>query len=120
MQRPSIRSYWKIPLLNRGKSPVKSEDPEVDVLIERCVKEKKNLVATYTYEVMKLADVVVVGLLSVVVLEVESSRCFDCGDSFVGRLNGRYSGAAIWNERRSVVERGLFMKKKVICSVYLG
>ncbi len=60
MQRPSVRSYWKIPLLNRGKSPVKSEDPEVDVLIERCVKEKKNLVATYTYEAMKLADVVVV------------------------------------------------------------
>jgi nucleotide sugar dehydrogenase len=60
MQRPSVRSYWKIPLLNRGKSPVKSEDPEVDVLIERCVKKKKNLVATYTYEVMKLADVIVV------------------------------------------------------------
>jgi len=60
MQRPSVRSYWKIQLLNRGKSPVKSEDPEVDVLIERCVKEKKNLVATYTYEVMKLADVIVV------------------------------------------------------------
>jgi len=60
MQRPSVRSYWKIPLLNRGVSPVKSEDPEVDVLIERCVKEKKNLVATYTYEVLKLADVVVV------------------------------------------------------------
>src|SRR5690606_32257315 len=24
-QRPSTRSYWKIPLLNRGQSPVKSE-----------------------------------------------------------------------------------------------
>jgi hypothetical protein len=29
-QRPSPRSYWKIPLLNRGESPVKAEDPEVD------------------------------------------------------------------------------------------
>ena len=29
-QRPSSRSYWKIPLLNRGQSPVKAEDPEVD------------------------------------------------------------------------------------------
>jgi len=27
-QRPSKRSYWKIPLLNRGISPVKAEDPE--------------------------------------------------------------------------------------------
>ena len=31
-QRPSTRSYWKIPLLNRGVSPVKAEDPQVDVL----------------------------------------------------------------------------------------
>lgn len=60
MQRPSVRSYWKIPLLNRGLSPVKSEDPEVDVLIQNCVKEKKTLIATYTYDVLSLADVVVV------------------------------------------------------------
>ena len=60
MQRPSARSFWKIPLLNRGISPVKAEDPEVDPMIERCVKEKKTLIATYTYDVLKLADVVVV------------------------------------------------------------
>ncbi len=60
MQRPSVRSYWKIPLLNRGLSPVKAEDPEVDPMIARCVKEKKTLIATYTYEVLKLADAVVV------------------------------------------------------------
>jgi UDP-N-acetyl-D-glucosamine dehydrogenase len=60
MQRPSSRSFWKIPLLNRGLSPVKSEDPEVDVLIARCVKEKKNLACTYTEEVLRLADCVVV------------------------------------------------------------
>jgi len=60
MQRPSPRSYWKIPLLNRGVSPVKAEDPEVDPMIDRCVNEKKTLIATYTYDVLKLADVVVV------------------------------------------------------------
>lgn len=60
MQRPSPRSFWKIHLLNRGLSPVKSEDPEVDVLIARCVKEKKTLCATYTYDALSLADVVVV------------------------------------------------------------
>jgi nucleotide sugar dehydrogenase len=60
MQRPSARSFWKIPLLNRGVSPVKAEDPEVDPMIERCVKEKKTLMVTYTYDVLKLADVVVV------------------------------------------------------------
>jgi nucleotide sugar dehydrogenase len=60
MQRPSVRSFWKIPLLNRGVSPVKAEDPEVDPMIARCVNEKKTLMATFTYDVLKLADVVVV------------------------------------------------------------
>jgi UDP-N-acetyl-D-glucosamine dehydrogenase len=60
MQRPSARSFWKIPLLNRGVSPVKAEDPEVDPMIARCVNEKKTLMATFTYDVLKLADIVVV------------------------------------------------------------
>ena len=60
MQRPSVRSFWKIPTLNQGRSPVEAEDPEVAPLIERCVKEKQTLVATYTYEALTLADVVVV------------------------------------------------------------
>jgi UDP-N-acetyl-D-glucosamine dehydrogenase len=59
-QRPSARSYWKIPMLNRGVSPVKAEDPEVDVLIGRCVNEKKTLTATYNAECLALADCVVV------------------------------------------------------------
>jgi nucleotide sugar dehydrogenase len=60
MQRPSVRSYWKIPWLNRGLSPVKAEDPEVEPMIRRCVKEKKTLIATSTYDSLRLADVVVV------------------------------------------------------------
>ncbi len=59
-QRPSVRSYWKIPLLNRGESPVKAEDPEVDPMIARCVLDKKTLVATYNSDCLKLADCVVV------------------------------------------------------------
>jgi nucleotide sugar dehydrogenase len=47
-------------MLNRGLSPVKSEDPDVDTMIRRCVSEKKTLVATYTYDALRLADVVVV------------------------------------------------------------
>ncbi|HOX16025.1 MAG TPA: nucleotide sugar dehydrogenase [Smithellaceae bacterium] len=60
MQRPSTRSYWKIPKLNEGVSPVKAEDPEVDPMIRRCVLDKKTLAATFVYDVLKLADVVVV------------------------------------------------------------
>ncbi|MCD6385117.1 nucleotide sugar dehydrogenase [Candidatus Sumerlaeota bacterium] len=60
MQRPSVRSYWKIPLLNRGLSPVKAEDPEVEPMIRRCVLEKKTLIATFHEDALKLADVVVV------------------------------------------------------------
>jgi UDP-N-acetyl-D-glucosamine dehydrogenase len=60
MQRPSPRSFWKIPLFNRGISPVKAEDPEVAPLIERCVNRKKTMSATFTYDALKLADVLVV------------------------------------------------------------
>ncbi len=60
MQRPSSRSYWKIPYLNMGQAPVEAEDPEVAPLIHRCVKEKKTLTATFSYGALSLADVVVV------------------------------------------------------------
>jgi nucleotide sugar dehydrogenase len=59
-QRPSERSYWKIPMLNHGQSPVKSEDPEVDPMIARCVLEKKTLAASYNSDCLQLADCVVV------------------------------------------------------------
>ncbi len=60
MQRPSTRSYWKIPYLNRGEAPVEAEDPEVAPLIERCVKTKQTLTATFTYDALQLADIVVI------------------------------------------------------------
>jgi UDP-N-acetyl-D-glucosamine dehydrogenase len=60
MQRPSTRSFWKIHYINRGLPPVEAEDPQVGVLINRCVTEKQTLMATYTYDVLCLADVVVV------------------------------------------------------------
>lgn len=61
-QRPSTRSYWKIPILNRGLSPVKSEDKEVDEIIKRTVLETKTLTATYNNDCLKLADIVVVDI----------------------------------------------------------
>jgi len=59
-QRPSARSYWKIPMINQGMSPVKAEDPEVEVLIQNCVKKSGTLVATYNSDVLQFADCVVV------------------------------------------------------------
>ena len=60
MQRPSLRSYWKIPLLNRGATPVEAADPEVAPMIARTVLEKKTLTATFTYDALALADTVIV------------------------------------------------------------
>jgi len=60
MQRPSPRSFWKIPYLNEGVAPVEAEDPEVAPLIHRCVKEKGTLIATFSHHALSLADVVVV------------------------------------------------------------
>jgi len=59
-QRPSPRSFWKIPMINRGEAPMKAEDPEVDILIKRCVTHDKTMTATYNSEVLKFADCVVV------------------------------------------------------------
>jgi UDP-N-acetyl-D-glucosamine dehydrogenase len=39
---------------------MKSEDPEVPEIIQRCVTEKKTLTASFTYQALNLADVVVV------------------------------------------------------------
>jgi len=60
MQRPSPRSFWKIPYLQQGKPPVQSEDPEVEQIIRRCVLEKETLSATFSYDALAWADVVVV------------------------------------------------------------
>jgi len=74
VQRPSTRSFWKIPTLNKGISPVKAEDPEVEPLIRRTVLEKKTLIATYNDEVLSLADVVVVD----VQLDFQKSELGNC------------------------------------------
>ena len=94
MQRPSVRSYWKIPLLNRGVSPVKAEDPEVDPMIERCVKEKKTLIATYTYDVLRLADVVVVDV-----------QCDYLKDELGNVRNGETEMAALESSLHEIAER---------------
>jgi UDP-N-acetyl-D-glucosamine dehydrogenase len=60
VQRPSRRSYWKVPLLNRGESPLRADDPEVAELIRRAVRERHSLTATFAEEAIGLADVVVV------------------------------------------------------------
>ncbi len=60
VQRPSERSFWKVPLINRGLSPLKSEDPQIDLIFKQTVLEKKNLYATYVYEILELADVIIV------------------------------------------------------------
>jgi len=84
MQRPSTRSYWKIPLLNRGLPPVEAEDPEVAPMIHRCVKEKETLTATFTYDALKLADVVVVDV-----------QCDYIKDAFGNVRNGQANMAAL-------------------------
>jgi len=93
-QRPSTRSYWKIPLLNRGQSPVKAEDPEVDTLISRCVLEKKTLVATYNSDCLTLADCVVVDV-----------QC-DYSKNSLGKMrNGETDMAALEATMRTIGEK---------------
>jgi UDP-N-acetyl-D-glucosamine dehydrogenase len=59
-QRPSERSFWKIPMVNQGISPVRAEDPEVEEIIGRTTRESATFVATFNSDCLKLADIVVV------------------------------------------------------------
>src|SRR5262249_17561701 len=59
-QRPSTRSYWKIPMLNRGLSPVKAQDPQGDPILPRSAVEQKPVAAPYNSDCLVLADCVVV------------------------------------------------------------
>lgn len=61
-QRPSKRSFWKVPVINSGVTPVNSSDPEVPEIFQRTVVEKKNLRATSEDSVYGLVDVVVVDI----------------------------------------------------------
>jgi len=94
MQRPSARSYWKIPLLNRGIPPVKAEDPEIAPMIHRCVNEKKTLTATFTYDALKLADVVVVDI-----------QCDYLKESFGNVRDGRANMVALEESLEIVAEQ---------------
>jgi nucleotide sugar dehydrogenase len=94
MQRPSTRSYWKIPYLNRGVAPVEAEDPEVAPMIQRCVKQKKTLVATYTYDALSLADVVVVDV-----------QCDYNKESFGSVKQGRADIAALESSLKIIGEK---------------
>ncbi|MCD6219354.1 nucleotide sugar dehydrogenase, partial [Candidatus Calescamantes bacterium] len=62
VQRPSSRSYWKIPVINEGKPPVESTDPEVPEIFKRTVLEKKTLRATWHEKAYEVADIVVVDI----------------------------------------------------------
>jgi len=61
-QRPSKRSFWKVPVINSGKPPVSSSDPEVPELFKRCVNQKQNFRATWHDVAYQVADVVVVDI----------------------------------------------------------
>jgi nucleotide sugar dehydrogenase len=58
LQRASKRSYWKIPYINQGISPIESEDPKVKDIIKSGV-EKGKLYATYVDEAISLGEVVI-------------------------------------------------------------
>ena len=85
-QRPSARSYWKIPLLARGESPVKAEDPDVAPMIRRVVLEKKTLAATHNSDCLRFADCVVVDVQCDYAFLNGGGPCTPPGSSLAGPL----------------------------------
>ncbi len=61
-QRPSTRSFWKIPVINSGLAPVKSNNLEIEQIFARCVRHKQTFHATWLNDAFKYADVVIVDI----------------------------------------------------------
>ena len=59
IQRKSVRSGWKIDWLNQGKNPFEGEEPGLDDLIARVVKNEKFNV-TDQYDVLDNADFILI------------------------------------------------------------
>ena len=74
IQRRSVRSGWKIDWLNNGKNPYEGDEPGLDDLIARIVKNKKFHV-TDDYEHCKDADYILIDVQTPVELESKVPRC---------------------------------------------
>ena len=59
---PTVGSFWKIPTINKGESPFKAEDPEVDEIFRRTIKLKNNFRATWVSEAYSEADIIIVDI----------------------------------------------------------
>jgi UDP-N-acetyl-D-glucosamine dehydrogenase len=67
---PTAGSYWKIPMINRGESPLKAEDPEIEKIFSR-IKQKENIRASWVEEAYQEADIIIVDVnLDVVKKEI--------------------------------------------------
>lgn len=73
IQRRSMRSGWKIDWLNEGKNPFEGEEPGLDILIKRVVKNKKFYV-TNTYEACDEADYILIDVQTPVEIEDKIPR----------------------------------------------
>jgi nucleotide sugar dehydrogenase len=59
INRPTAGSYWKIPVINRGESPLKAEDPEIWKIFSR-IRQKDNIRASWVEDAYAEADIVIV------------------------------------------------------------
>ena len=73
IQRRSLRSGWKIDWLNEGKNPFEGEEPGLDELIAKVVKNKKFHV-TDNYEDVSKADYILIDVQTPVDLDSKIPR----------------------------------------------
>ncbi len=67
---PSKNSYWKIAKINSGKSPYNIADSEINIIFQRTIFKKRNLLATYVMDAYEEADIIIVDInLDVLKLE---------------------------------------------------
>jgi UDP-N-acetyl-D-mannosaminuronic acid dehydrogenase len=61
VQRRSARSGWKIDAVNKGKSPINGDEPDLGFMVKEAV-EKGKLSASESYDQVEKADVVIINV----------------------------------------------------------
>ncbi|MGB5912909.1 MAG: nucleotide sugar dehydrogenase, partial [Promethearchaeia archaeon] len=73
IQRKSQRSGWKIDWINSGKNPFEGEEPGLDELISRVIKNKKFYVSD-SYDACNDADFILIDVQTPVEMEDKIPR----------------------------------------------
>jgi len=97
---PSQDSFWKIATINKGNSPYKAKDPEVEKIFKRTILNKKTFLATWISEAYSEADIIIVDIN------------LDVDKTIPGKVEE--TDVSIANFKKAMVTIGKYMNKEAL------